>query len=393
MKYLLSIFLLLTSTTLQAQNLQGRIIDEVTGNGIPFASIGVVGTNLSSVSNENGDFVLKTQGFPARIRASHVSYLLNELMVNDQQDKMVISLKPASISLSEVTVDPFRGQRIVKEALEKAKSASASFYYLNAFYRQLTSINNNPSQIYELFYDLKWNTESVKGWIAKKSRYAQHSAETMFTLTNMSYLTFKNAGYLFPEKGGIFVNLETLPQYQFTIEKYIEQADQKIAVISSRFKDPGKKRYYMNTTYYIGLNDHQIYRLENSLFNLPMNFKGVIPQIPPITSTIATFSRNGGQVSVLESVATKMYLDLKAGGIDLKVNLSSLLLVYSMHQPIGSQQYNSLSRKVKDRTVIESIKYDPEFWKDNPIVKQTALEASFTKMMESRSAFGTMVDP
>ncbi|MDQ7949427.1 MAG: carboxypeptidase-like regulatory domain-containing protein [Pedobacter sp.] len=393
MRPLLCLSLILIAIFARAQNIQGKIIDEVTGSGIPFVSIGIVGTNAASVSNENGDFILKAPAFPAKLRVSHVSYLLTELDLTESQEKLVISLKPASISLSEVTIDPFRAQRIVKEALEKAKIAGSLNFYVNAFYRQLTSLNNTPSQIYELFYDLKWNTMSVQGWLAKKSRYAQSSQETMFTLTNMSYLTFKNSGYLFPEKGGKFVSLQTLPLYQFTIEKYIEQANQKIAVITCKYKSPRKNLYYVNTTYYIGVDDSKIYRVENSLFNLPMDFKGVSPKIPPITTTVATFNGNNTAIPVLESVSTKMYLNLSANERPLHVGLSSLLIVYKADAAPNDQKFNNLDRKTKDRTVIESIKYDPEFWKDNPIVKQTALEDSFIKMMEGKSAFGTMINP
>jgi hypothetical protein len=393
MKYTLCIILLSFFLKAQAQNLQGKVIDEVTGNGIPFVSIGILGTNSATVSNENGDFVLKVTAYPTKLRVSHVSYLLAEMTLTSAQEKLIVKLKPASISLSEVTIDPYKGQKIVREALEKAKTAASLNFYVNAFYRQLTTFNNKPSQIYELFYDLKWNTRSVQGWIAKKSRYAQNSQETMFSLENLSYLTFKNSGYLFPEKGGKFVNLTSLPSYQIAIEKYIEQADQKIAVISCKYKNAKKNVYYVNTTYYIGMEDFKIYRVENSLFNLPMDFKGSSPKFPPITTTIATFNGNDSPIPVLESVSTKMFLKLAAGGREMEANLSSLLIVYKVDGLSSDQQFNTLDRKTKDRTVIESIKYDAAFWKDNPIVKQTTLEDSFIKMMESKSAFGTMTNP
>jgi hypothetical protein len=88
-----------------------------------------------------------------------------------------------------------------------------------------------------------------------------------------------------------------------------------------------------------------------------------------------------------------MFLKLDAGGQEMSTNLSSLLIVYQLDGLTSNQQYQTLDRKTKDRTVIESIKYDADFWKDNPIVKQTALEDSFIKMMESKSAFGTMINP
>jgi len=107
----------------QAQNLlQGRVVDEATGTGIPFVSVGILGTNNASVSNENGDFVLKNRDYPAKLRCSHVSYLTTDLeLAEKSKTALVIKLKPASITLNTVTIDPYLGQRILKAALEKSE--------------------------------------------------------------------------------------------------------------------------------------------------------------------------------------------------------------------------------------------------------------------------------
>ncbi len=392
MKYISCILLLSLFLNAKAQNLQGKVTDDVTGSGIPFVSVGIVGTNIATVSNENGDFILKVNNYPAKIRVSHVSYLLVEMILSAPQDKLELRLKPASITLSEVTVDPFKGQRIVRTALEKAKGAAAINFYAKAFYRQLTTVNQQASQIYELFYDLQWNTRRVEGWVAKQSRFAELSSPLSFSINNQSYLTFLYSGYLLPEKNGKFVNLTSLNDYQIVIDKYIEQADQKIAVITCKYKNGKKNLYYVNSTYYIGLDDFKIYRLVNSVFNLPMKFSEASPKFPPIITTISTFNGNNSPIPVLESVATKAFFNLNAKGQQISSNISSLLTVYEVDDNLKNQPYTILDRKVKDKNVIASIKYDAEFWKDNPIVKQTTLEDSFIRMMESKSAFGTMTN-
>jgi len=392
MRYIIFIFLLFIMSNIKAQTLQGKVVDETSGEGIPFVSVGIIGTNNATVSNENGEFILKVATYPIRFRISHVSYLTTELDLTENQEKLVIKLKPASISLSEVTIDPFKAQRIVKEALAKAKLTAGINFYAKAFYRQLTTIDNRASQIYELFYDLKWNTQHVQGWAAKQSRFAEVKNDLSFSLNNQSYLTFSYSGYLLPEKNGKFVNLATLGEYQIVIEKYIEQADQKIAVISCKYKKSKKNMYYVNSTYYIGLDDFKIYRLENSVFNLPMTFTSASPKFPPVLTTIATFNGNNNPIPVLESIATKMFISLNTRGRELNSSISSLLTVYEVDDSLKSQQFEVVNRKTADKKVIESIKYDPNFWKNNPIVRQTTLEDAFIKMMESKSAFGTMTN-
>jgi hypothetical protein len=386
-------FLISFTNIVKAQVLQGKIIDETTGVGIPFVSVGILGTNSATVSNESGDFVIRAASYPIKLRCSHVSYLLADLTLNESQTNLVVKLKPASISLNEVTIDPYKGQRLVKAALEKAKGFAGINFYANAFYRQLTTVNNKPSQIYELFYDLQWSTKRVQGWIAKQSRFAEFNEQIAFSLSNQSYLTFSYSGYLLPEKGGKFVSLITLGDYEISIDKYIEQENQKIAVVTCKYKKGSKNQYYVNSTYYIGMEDFNIYRLENSIFNLPMKFSEARPKYPPMVTTIATFNGYAHPFPILESVSTKLNLALKTGRQDLNTSVSSLLTVFNIDDTLKNQKFETLNRKTQDKIVIESIRYDAAFWRNNPIVKQTTLEDSFIKMMESKSAFGTMTNP
>jgi len=392
-KYLICFLFIAFVIKVQAQNLQGKVVDETTGAGIPFVSVGIVGTNNATVTNENGDFILKSTAYPLKLRASHISYIVVEVDITQNTDKLELKLKPATLTLNVVTIDPYQGQRIIKSALELAAANTSNYFYTNAFYRQLTTVNNKPTQIYELFYDLKWNTKRVQGWSAVESRFAELNEGIAFSLNNQSYLTFSYSGYLMPEKGGNFVNLTNLADYTITVDKYIDQASQKIAVVSCKYKKAKKNKYYVNSTYYIGVNDSKVYRLENNVYNLPMSISDASSKYPPAVSTIATFNGDGHEIPILESVATKFLINVNAQGRELNAGISSLLTVYKEDKSLSAQHFEQLNRKTKDKNVIESIAYNPDFWRNNPIVKQTTLEDSFIKMMESKKAFGTMINP
>jgi hypothetical protein len=390
--YLFVVFLFFGFVKTYAQTISGKVVDEVTGETIPFVSIGVLGTNNATVTNDAGEFVLKDVAFPAKLRFSHVSYLLSEQRLT-ASDPVVIKLKPAAITLKPVVVDPYQGLRLVKAAIEKAETYEKQNFYGKAFYRQLTTLNGKPSQIYELFYDLEFNVSKVKGWIAKQSRFAELNEGATFSLSNQSYLTFSFAGYLFKDKKNYeFVTLKNLNDFQISIDKYIEQQDQEIAVVSCKFKG-NKKKFYINTTYYIGVSNHHIYRQENSIFNLPMKVSGSTPKMPPVVTTIATFNSVNTPIPIIESISTKLYLNLNTKHGPLNPIVSSMLTVYQLDENLNNQKFVELSKSVKDKSVIESVDYNAGFWKDNPVVKQTALEDSFIKMMESKSAFGTMINP
>ena len=395
MRILFSLLLfVIFSTTIQAQTIQGKVIDATTGQPIPFVSLGIIGTNTTTVTNENGEFIIKAEKFPIKLRFSHVSYFLLETSINEIQSTLVIRLSPAAINLNEVVIRPDEGKNLLRSALVKAKQYLNTPFYANAFYRQLTSTNNNATEIHELFYDLNWNVKYVQGWAAKQSRFAEINDPTKFSLSNQSFLTFVYAGYVFPDKRRRYVSVKYLEDYDIEVDRYIEQKDQNIAVITCKLKKTRKNLFYVNSTYYVGVKDLKIYRLENKIYNIPFELSPNLSfKFPPIVETIATFNGNGQPIPVLESISTKVYLSLSLGERALNSVISSLLTVFKVDDGLKSQKFQRLNNNVKDKKVIESIKYDAYFWKNNPIVKQTTLEDAFIKMMESKQAFGTMTNP
>lgn len=393
-KNILLLFLALSITLVsQAQRIQGTVVDEHTGQPVPYASIGSAGAGEATITNENGEFILKVAAFPARIRVSHVSYRLTEFLIPQEESSLHLKLRQADILLNEVVIEPDKAARLLTAALKKAKEEVKNFTFANGFYRQLTTINEQPSEIYELFYDLKWNNEGVKAWKAKQSRYATSLTNNRFSINNQSFLTFIFGGTLLPEKSGKSIRLTTTSAYNIVIDHYIEQADQTIAVINCIPKKVLSYEMYVNSTYYIGTKDLYIYRLDNELINLPVYFDGMVPVQPPTFTTTATFHAAGGAPPVLESIATKMNVHLGTEKLPNYISATSLLSVYRTDPGLKTQKFVSLNSNVEDKKVIRSIRYDPEFWNDNPIVKQTSLADSFIKMMESKSAFGTMIKP
>ncbi|WP_316829728.1 carboxypeptidase-like regulatory domain-containing protein [Pedobacter aquatilis] len=381
-----------------AQTLQGKVIDEVSGAPVPFVSLMIVGTQTTSITNENGDFVIKATALPVKLKFSHVSYLNGEAEVKSISENLVIKLKQAAINLAEVKIDPFQGKRILKSAFEKAAKYKDENHYLKAFYRQLTSVNNNPTKIHEIFYDIKWNVTRTTGWIARQTRFAESKNQYAFDLSNQSYFTFNSSGYLSLAASGTFVTEKTLDKYNIEIERYIEQANQDIAVINCTIKKGGKNQFYANATFYVGTSDFKIYRLEQNIMNLPMDLdEGASFKYPPIVKTVATFKNSSGDINLLESISTKMYLAVsqmdRMRSNDLSAIVSSLLTVYQEDNSLKNENFQHVKRDTKDKNVVESIKYNADFWRNNPIVKQTSLEDKFSKMMEGQNAFGTMINP
>lgn len=110
-KLLLYLFLFLAYTTAASQNLtlKGEIIDRFQNKPVPYATIGIEGKSLGTVADENGRFSFTVPATAVSddelVIVSCVGYKNEEITLSAfKQGHQRISLPPAQISLSEVTV-------------------------------------------------------------------------------------------------------------------------------------------------------------------------------------------------------------------------------------------------------------------------------------------------
>lgn len=94
----------LLAVCVQAQNITGQIIDDLTGDSIPFAALRYRGHKISMASNHAGRFTIERhEGW--RITFSAVGYKNRTIEVNGNfPSNVVIRLKPDAHELEGVTV-------------------------------------------------------------------------------------------------------------------------------------------------------------------------------------------------------------------------------------------------------------------------------------------------
>lgn len=109
--------LLLAVCTAAAQEmrtgLQGRVVDAVTGEGLPFVQIGFVGTAHGTTSDMDGNFRLVSETGDSVVRFQMLGYdpLVQTLQVGTVKTKVKIELNPQSQILGTVTVTASRGKK------------------------------------------------------------------------------------------------------------------------------------------------------------------------------------------------------------------------------------------------------------------------------------------
>jgi len=155
--YIRIVLLLLTMTyglPLHAQQfITGNVVDEATGEKIGFASVQYKGHNLATITDLNGRFRIRRQkGWKLTISA--VGYKTRTIRIDDDTEKLFVSLREDAKALGEVTVRAKRKRYSRKNnpavelmrkviAHKKATDLSLRDYYQYTKYQKLTLALND----------------------------------------------------------------------------------------------------------------------------------------------------------------------------------------------------------------------------------------------------------
>ncbi|HCC71072.1 MAG TPA: hypothetical protein DEQ09_07980 [Bacteroidales bacterium] len=134
---------------------RGKIVDEETGDPLIFASIALKGTNVATVSNLDGEFILKIdeQVSDPYIEVMYIGYKnkeipLSNLSKGDKENR--IEMTQAAIPIQEVIIKPVTPEEILELVISNLKDNYAEVPNLmTGFYRETIRKNRNYVSIAE----------------------------------------------------------------------------------------------------------------------------------------------------------------------------------------------------------------------------------------------------
>ncbi len=120
---------------------EGKITDAETNQALVFASIGIKGTNIATVSNTEGTFSIKVpeENLNADLEVSYIGYETGFFKITDlKTDKPNhLKLKVVSVNITEINVIPNNPRLIIEKVMEnKLKNYSTDPLLMKAFYRE-----------------------------------------------------------------------------------------------------------------------------------------------------------------------------------------------------------------------------------------------------------------
>jgi len=251
---------------------KGFVKDTKSKENVVFGSVSVVGTNVGTVTNSEGEFTIKVlDNLNAKeIEFSHIGYNSKKVAISNlSEEDNTIYLEASSINLSEITVRPEDASALMQKVLKQIpNNYSEASLMSTGFYRETIKQSRDYIAISEALVDIykaPYNAETedmVKVYKGRKSSNVKKADTLAVKLQGGPYtnLLFDVAKNPF-----ILLDLEVISYYNFNIEgmKTIDNNLNYVVHFSPKATLIDFPMY--EGTYYIEINSLAITSVEFSL--------------------------------------------------------------------------------------------------------------------------------
>lgn len=400
MKHLLAtastgLLLALSLPVCAQQRLAGKVVDAATGQPVPYASIGVLGTTRGTTSNAEGEFELRAVTLPGRLVVSELGHRRDTVAVAaGASQPLLVRLAPASVMLPDVQVGSYAAE-LLAQAYRAMWRTHASRTYGQAFYRQVTHLDGEATEVQEMVWDTETSNARLEGMALAQGRFAKKKALLSFkdfSLYTKAVTFFDTQDDSTTYKG--IISLHAADNFKLTVLGVVQNGPQQLVEIGFTSKDPASRTKQGSVV--VDEATHQVLRmrLETGAIHTKSNnptfkFKDELTRIEFV------FAPRPGGAAALEylkiSYQAAMGRPLKS---DVSVQVSSFTYFYNgQPTPAPGVTYAPARSGEADLAAIKQTTYDPAFWRDNPVVKRTPLEDETMRAFEQKGAFGTMLTP
>lgn len=172
----------------------GKVIDSEDGRSLPFATIEAVGSNIATVTNIDGEFIIKLGKDTdiSDLKISYIGYRNKNFSLDEMREKRstTITLEPSSIQLKEITIRPENALELIMNALRNIRdNYSVEPMMMRGFYRETiqrgrryVSISEAVIDIFKGAYSNDFQIDQVKLFKGRKSADVEKMDTVLFKL-------------------------------------------------------------------------------------------------------------------------------------------------------------------------------------------------------------------
>ena len=387
-------------TPQQVITIRGRIVDAETNQPLVFAGITVQGSNISTVTNLDGEFTLKLPGTETgNLEFSFIGYknrvmAIEEMKTNGQRN--IIRLETALIPIREVVVKPLVPEEIIEQVIRRFdENYPGVANDMTGFYRETIRKNRSYISIGEALVEifkapyqnsLRW--DAVRIYKGRKSNDVEKMDTVLFKLqggpTTTLYLDIvKN-----PE---MFLTREALNQYDLELSN-IAMIDDRTNYVINFFQKPSittplyQGRFFIDIETYAVAQAEFAFNLENKELATSMFIrkKPIGMQVTPeLTSYLVRFREQDGKWYFNHSRAeVKFKVDWKKKLFNTNYTTMSELAITDRTEEDVVRFSNKERIKPTDFFTEEVSAFaDPDFWGDyNVIEPDQSIETAIRRL-------------
>ena len=228
---------------------KGTILDSKSKNELTFASITVSGSNISTISNSEGDFLIKIpiDRQDASLIISFLGYTDKVVSIKDlKQEKNLLYLEPVNIILKDVVVNVMDANKLFSNVLNnRSINYGDSSIQMIGFYREAIKKRRTYVSVLESIVDI----EKMPFSSVVQDQVNILKGRKNVDYTKLDTVNFKLEGGLFT---ALFIDIIKDPSnifsenvfdlYNFRFEDITQINDKQVLIISfkqkSSLKDP-----------------------------------------------------------------------------------------------------------------------------------------------------------
>ena len=228
---------------------KGTILDSKTKNELTFASITISGSNMSTISNSEGDFLIKIprDRQDASLIISFLGYKDKVISIKDlKQEKNLLYLEPINVQLKDVVVNGIDANKLFSNVLNnRSKNYGDSAIQMIGFYRESIKKRRTYVSVLESII----NIEKMPFSSGVQDQVNILKGRKNVDYTKLDTINFKLEGGLFTS---LFIDLIKEPSnifsenvfdlYNFRFEDITQINDKEVLIISfnqkSTLEDP-----------------------------------------------------------------------------------------------------------------------------------------------------------
>jgi len=370
-------------------SIRGTILNE-NNERLPYASIQIKGTKTGTISNEDGEFIIKGLNLDSdTLIVFYMGYISKEMPVSAKIENVSIILEKAVNYLNEVEVvgeripDAYSMLKNLIKAYRKDSNKNVSKAFLSLY-----SANDQPLEILEAFYNArvsrqkgieKLQLKNGRAGLITNNDFAFVSLNTTDILSDFSPFS-KSTNQKLPSSPTNlgFSTLKIL--YDLEIEQFIDYPSGTIAVI--RFKPKaGHSKYFSGKVYFDFINNI-LHRLILETKNTQNKIFTSIQDAVTVDSLDIKLELIYDPISASLQTIVFDYSFILSGPQQKRIRSKALLAFYDYDSPFSMPVSGSLDLPYDYQRIL-SYPYSDVFWKENYYIPRSKNRVDFTNYFKT----------